>query len=403
MTGGSCKITIGHRAFSTAAEVSIDRGDRSCTVTDAIDETTDADTRPRTIRDYETAARRQLDASLWKHAFGAPGDSVNRNARTNAAAFRAVHLRQRVLMDVSDCRLNTSVMGTELDIPVLIAPMGHLRRFHPDGDLAISRAASRCHTVMAISTVSSDTIEAIAHASAGPQWFQLYVMKDRGVTEGLIQWAEQSGCRCLVITVDTPGYTSRERSGHSGGSNAAYPTFDALVSPGYVTAANWGERRSSSFTWVDLDWVRTRTRLPIVLKGVLTREDAALCVEHGVDGVVVSNHGGHGLPGAQATLDALTEVVEGVEDHLPVLIDGGIRSGADVLKAIAMGASAVMIGRSAVWGLAVAGEDGVIDVLGILADELRVAMAVCGVTSLHNVSRELTSLAPSHTTESPLT
>jgi 4-hydroxymandelate oxidase len=358
-------------------------------ISEATDGGTDTRERTRTIRDYELAARRLLDVSLWNHAFGAPGDSVNRNARTNAAAFRAVDLRPRVLVDVSDCNPRTNVFGAEVDSPVLIAPMGHLQRFHPDGDLAMSRAAGRCHTVMTISTVSSDTVQDVAGATDSPHWFQLYVMKDRGITEGLIHWAEESGCTCLVITVDTSGFTSRERFGRSGGDNARYPTFDALVSPGYVTSANWDERKSSSFTWADLEWLRSLTRLPIVLKGVQTGEDAALCVKHGVDGVVVSNHGGHGLPGSRATLNALPEIIESSQGRLAVLIDGGVRSGADVLKSLALGATAVMVGRSAVWGLAVGGEDGVCDVLEILTGELRVAMKVCGVTSVQNVTREL--------------
>jgi 4-hydroxymandelate oxidase len=351
----------------------------------------EADQRPRTIRDYELAARRSLHMSLWNHAFGAPGDSVNRNAKANAAAFATVNLRPRVLVDVSDCSLQTNVLGAQIDSPILIAPMGHLRRFHPDGDLAMSRAAGRRQTVMTISTVSSDTVATIADTADGPHWFQLYVMKDRGVTEGLIRWAEESGCSCMMITVDTPGFTSRERFGRSGGANAQYPNFDRLVSPGYVTSANWDERKSSSFTWRDLEWVRSRTRLPIVLKGVQTGADAALCVQHGVDGIVVSNHGGHGLPGSHAMLYALPEVVESGQGRLTVLMDGGIRSGADVLKALAMGAAAVMVGRSAVWGLAVAGEEGVSDVLELLAGELHVAMKVCGVTSVQAVSRELVS------------
>jgi isopentenyl diphosphate isomerase/L-lactate dehydrogenase-like FMN-dependent dehydrogenase len=351
--------------------------------------------RPRTIREYEVAARRRLDGALWSDAFGAPGSSVAGNVRTNAAAFRAVALRPRVMVDVSNCTLQTTVLGAAIDTPVLVAPIGHLRRFHAYGDLAMARAASRCHTVMTISSVSSETVDTIAAATQGPKWFQLYVMKDRAVTEGLIDWAERVGCTCLVITVDTPGYGSRERVGRA---HDEYPNFDALVSAGYVTAANWVERRSSSFTWTDLEWIRSRTRLPIVLKGVQTGEDAALCVKHGVDGVVVSNHGGHGLPGSHATLTALPEVVESAEGRLTVLIDGGIRSGADVLKALAIGAAAVMVGRPVAWGLAVDGDDGVSDVLRILSAELRVAMQVCGVTNVHAVSRGLISFggSPAH-------
>jgi 4-hydroxymandelate oxidase len=371
---------------------------KDCTVNELPGEGTELHQRARTIRDYEVAARRRLDPTLWHHAFGVPGDSVNRNARTNAAAFRAVTLRPRVLVDVSDCTLETRILGADIEIPILIAPMGHLRRFHTDGDLAMSRAASRSHTVMAISTVSSDPLDAIVSAAQTPQWFQLYVMRDRGVTEALIGWAERVGCTCLVITVDTPGYTSRERSGRSGGADAAYPNFDRVVSPGYVTAANWLERRSVSFTWTDLAWLRSRTRLPIVLKGVQTHEDAALCVQHGVDGVVVSNHGGHGVAGSKATLDALPEVVEAAAGRLSILIDGGIRNGADVLKAVAMGASAVMVGRPAVWGLAVGGEEGVSDVLDLLTGELRVAMMACGATSIHQVNSGVVSLAGAMTT-----
>jgi 4-hydroxymandelate oxidase len=344
------------------------------------------------IYDCEIRARQVVSAPIWADAFGTDSDTVGLNNRSNTAAFDTANLRPRVLVDISQRCLSTTILGQHIELPVLVAPVGQLRRFHLDGDLAVARASGASKTIMCASVNSSETIEDIAAATKGPIWFQMSVMKDRGLNEALIVRAETAGCTALMLTVDAAGYSSRER--HSGvlEMDDTYANFDSMLGPGFVTAANWVELKSTSFTWTDLEWLRSKTSLPIVLKGVQTAEDASLCVAHGIDGLVVSNHGGHGLPGSRASFKSLPEVVEAAADHVEVLFDGGIRRGTDILKAMAMGAKAVLIGRPVAWGLATAGQDGVSAVLELLARELRTAMGLCGVTDVKDIGQRFVAL-----------
>lgn len=344
------------------------------------------------IYDCEIRARQVVSAPIWADAFGTDSDTVGLNNRSNTAAFDTANLRPRVLVDISQRCLSTTILGQHIELPVLVAPVGQLRRFHLDGDLAVARASGASKTIMCASVNSSETIEDIASAAKGPIWFQMSVMRDRGLNEALIVRAETAGCTALMLTVDAAGYSSRER--HSGilEMDDTYANFDSMLGPGFVTAANWVELKSTSFTWTDLEWLRSKTSLPIVLKGVQTAEDASLCVAHGIDGLVVSNHGGHGLPGSRASFTSLPEVVEAAADHVEVLFDGGIRRGTDILKAMAMGAKAVLIGRPVAWGLAIAGQDGVSAVLELLARELRTAMGLCGVTDVNDIGQRFVAL-----------
>lgn len=276
-------------------------------------------------------------------------------------------------------------------MPILVAPVGGLKRFHPDGEPAAARAAAEAGTLMAVSTAANTSLEDVRAASPAAAWFQLYVLKNRALTADLVRRAEAAGYEALVVTVDNPGYRSPEREA----SFALARSEDGLgnfMGRGYAdapTPSTWLESKATDFTWSELRSLRAATSLPIILKGVQTPEDALLAVDTGVSAIAVSNHGGYALPRATATLTLLPGILAAVGDRVEVYVDGGIRTGSDVLKAVAIGARAVLIGRAMVWSLAVGGQHGVARVLQILTNELRTVMAMCGVTDLRNVKRSL--------------
>jgi 4-hydroxymandelate oxidase len=282
----------------------------------------------------------------------------------------------------------------------MLAPTAFNRLACDDGEMAAARAAGASGTLMISSTLSTCTLEDVAHVATGPLWFQLYVYKDRGLTTELIDRAEAAGYRALVLTVDTPRLGRRERDVRNRftlPTGLSMKNFERRLSD----ATRWGAGAHSSFsayvhdlfdpslTWRDVDWLRTQTKLPVLLKGVMTAEDTRCSVDSGANAVVVSNHGGRQLDGVAATVAALPEVIEAAAGRVEVLLDGGVRRGTDVLKALALGARAVLIGRAYLWGLAVAGEDGVRDVLRILRDELELSMALAGRTSVAAIDSSL--------------
>jgi isopentenyl diphosphate isomerase/L-lactate dehydrogenase-like FMN-dependent dehydrogenase len=298
-----------------------------------------------------------------------------------------------MLVDVSGMSTGTTVLGTECSSPVLVAPMAFQRMAHPEGELAMARGAAAAGTVMCLSTLATATVEEVAQASGdGARWFQLYWSSDRGVARDLVERAEAHGYGALVLTVDLPVLGRRERDLRTGfeiPEDIPVPIFLALaesttgVSPNDI---NWAV--DASLTWRDLEWLRSISSLPFLVKGILTAEDALLAVESGAEGVVVSNHGGRQLDGVAASLDALPEVVEAVGGRGVVLVDGGIRRGTDVVKALALGAQAVLAGRAPLWGLAVGGAEGVQRVLELLRDEVELALALCGCASPADVTRD---------------
>jgi len=302
-------------------------------------------------------------------------------------------LRPRMLVDVSEVTTATTVLGAEASMPLLVAPTAYQRMAHPEGELAMARGAAAAGTVMCLSTLATSTIEEVAEASGdGPRWFQLYWSPDRGVVRDVVERAEVAGFTALLLTVDLPELGRRERDLRTGfeiPEEIPVPIFLALaenvgaISP---TDINWAVDRS--LTWRDLEWLRSVSRLPVLVKGILTAEDAVLAVEAGAKGVVVSNHGGRQLDGVAAALDALPEVVEAVGDRGVVLMDSGVRRGTDVVKALALGARAVLAGRAPLWGLAVDGADGVQRVLELLREEIALALALCGCASPGAVTRE---------------
>ena len=351
---------------------------------------------PLTLDDYEILARERLEHSAYDYYAGGAGDE--RTLAANRTAFDAITLRPRVLVDVSTIDTATTVLGQPIDLPVMLAPTAFNRLAHPDGEMAAARAARASRTIMIGSTLSTCALEEVSGAGGGGLWFQLYVYKDRAMTQELVARAEGCGYQALVLTVDTPLLGRRYRDIRNDfvlPEGISMKNFEAAM----TSATRWGAHSSFSayvhdlfdptLTWTAVEWLRAQTRLPIVVKGILTAEDAELAVGAGVNGVIVSNHGGRQLDGAAASIVALPEVVDAVAGRAEVLMDGGIRRGTDVLKALALGARAVCIGRPYLWALAAAGEDGVRDVLRLLREELSLAMALSGRPSVSAVDRTL--------------
>ncbi len=348
------------------------------------------------LQDYEEAARAVLPGMVYDYYAGGAGDEIS--VRENVAAWGRVRLRPRVLVDVSRCDLSTSVLGIRVEMPVLTAPCAMNGLAHPDGELAVARAASAAGIIQVVSTLSSYSLEEVAAAAPGApgrQWFQLYAYRDWGLTRQLVERAAAAGYRALCMTVDgsIPGVRERDARNRFRVppdlriGNFAHHLPDAADGSAllkYVT-----DQFDPGLTWESVDRLRSLSNLPLVLKGVLTAEDAKLAIEHGAAGIVVSNHGGRQLDTAIATCDALSEVVDAAAGTaVEIFVDGGIRRGTDVLKALALGARAVLIGRPYLWALAVEGEAGVRRILDLLREELRLAMALSGCPSVAEIVPE---------------
>ena len=342
------------------------------------------------IADYERLAEERLEPGPWAYLAGGSGDEWT--LRENRAAFGRWTFRPRVLRDVSEISTATTVLGTPLALPVVVAPVAYQQLYDRDGECATARGAAAVGAGMAVSTFSTRSHEEIAAAAPGlVQWCQLYVFRDRGVTREHLAEAAGAGCSAVVLTVDTPRLAQRERDLRAGfeiPSDLPLPYARAAIGDAAQNPAAQFSLLDDSVSWRDLEWIAGEAKLPVVLKGVVTREDAETAVEHGAAAVVVSNHGGRQLDGAPATLDALPEVVEAVAGRAEVYVDGGIRRGTDVAKALALGARAVLAGRAPIYGLAVAGEDGVRHVLELLRDELTLALSLLGCTSPEQLTRE---------------
>jgi isopentenyl diphosphate isomerase/L-lactate dehydrogenase-like FMN-dependent dehydrogenase len=345
---------------------------------------------PLTVADYGRRAEELLPAGPWAYYSGGAGDE--RTLRGNVERWRARTLRPRVLVDVGTVSTGTTVLGTPVAMPVLVAPVALQRMAHPDGEPGMARAAAAAGTIMTLSTLATSTPREVAAAApSAPRWYQLYVTKDRGVSDALIAQAVENGFRALVLTVDAPVPGRRERDARA--DFRVPPGLDmpavsaALGGSAGFTAADFFSMVEPSLTWLDLERLVASSPLPVLVKGVHTGEDGRLAVEHGAAGVVVSNHGGRQLDGVPATVDMLPEVVDAVSGRAEVLVDGGVRRGVDVAVALALGARAVLVGRPALWGLAVGGEAGARHVLRILHDELENALALLGCPSPGDVRR----------------
>jgi 4-hydroxymandelate oxidase len=351
-----------------------------------------------TLADYEERARAILPSQMFSVLFGSDGASGFGGNTSNLAAFRSTRLRPRVLAGVGKRNLSTTVLGHPIDFPVMLAPVGFQQRVHPEGEIASARAARVARTVFTLSTGSNYSIEEVASGAGGSLWFQLYFFRDRALNERLVQRAEEAGYQALVLTVDHLGRSKEmeirydfdqfnKRIVHTLQRERIYRNLTTMDMPGVPTRGPESFRGAWEWdlNWSDVDWLRARTRLPLVIKGIQTAEDAEICRERGVDAVVVSNHGGHGSPDAKGTLETLHEVVDAVRSEVEVYMDGGVRQGSDVLKALALGARAVFVGRANLWGLAIDGEEGVQRVLAVLRSELDLNMSLCGVTDVEHV------------------
>ncbi|MDI5961232.1 alpha-hydroxy acid oxidase [Streptomyces sp. SL13] len=357
---------------------------------------------PLDLADLEAAARDRLPADVWDFIEGAAGEEWTLAA--NRAQFQRLALRPRVLVDVSAVDPGVELLGARLAAPIGVAPLAYHGLAHPEAELATARAAGAAGALFVVGMLAGETIEDIAAAATGPLWLQLYWLRRRDVLADVVRRAADAGYRALVLTVDAPRVGRRLRDVRN---SFRLPDRLAAVNIASVPSANsYGTRGASAIeaqsrdqfdpaiTWADLAWLRALTPLPLVLKGVLTAEDARLALDHGVDAVIVSNHGGRQLDGAVPPLAALPEVAGAVGERIPVLLDGGIRSGGDIAKALALGARTVLVGRPVLWGLAHDGRDGVAAVLRLLREDLEQTMTLAGRPRLTDLTPDTVTVWP---------
>lgn len=340
----------------------------------------DSVSRTLDIFQMKAVAREKLDTRAW-HFIGNGADD-GKTMAANRRVFDDWQIRVRRLVDVTQVDLSVDVLGESLGSPIILAPVGAQQLVHEAGEIGTVRGARR--HLMICSTVSSFSFGEIAAEASGPLWFQLYPSKYRKFMKTLIENAERVGCRVLVLTIDGPTLGNREGErwfrAAGAGNRMRMGNFE-----NYAGKKNIGD---PSLTWEIVSWLRANTKMKIVLKGIVTREDARLCRKYRVDGVIVSNHGGRQEESNRATLDCLPEVIDGVDDRIPVLIDGGFRRGTDIFKALGLGAKAVCVGRPQLWGLGAFGEDGVRRVMSLLRSELKRIMQFAGTTSIAEIGPE---------------
>jgi 4-hydroxymandelate oxidase len=352
------------------------------------------------LADYERRARELVEDSRLDYYDGGSNDEIT--LRDNVAAFSRITLYPRMFRGVGTRDTSTTVVGSGARWPVIVAPVALLGMLSPDGEVPAARAATAAGSIFVLSSLSVTPIEDVVAAATGPVWFQLYVYKDRAASEALVKRVEAAGCSALELTADTPILGRRERDIRN-----SFALPEGLWTPNLTADAPSAlpESRSDSpfkaaidalfdpnLTWEDVEWLTSMSNLPVLVKGIVRADDAVRAVDAGAAGVIVSNHGGRQLDTAPAAIEAAAAIADAVGHRAEVIVDGGIRRGADVVKAIALGARAVQIGRPIVWGLAVDGEEGVADVLSLLRDEFDLAMALCGCRSVIEITSDL--LAP---------
>ena len=341
---------------------------------------------PLSLRSFEPLARQRLEPAVYDFFAGGADDEVT--LRDNETAFARLTLRPRVLRGPAVRDLSTTLLGSELTMPVYVAPTAYHRLAHPDGELATSAAVAETGSLLVVSMAATVPVEEV---TAPNRWFQVYLQPDLGFTQHVVQRAEKAGCSAIVVSVDAPVSGRLERDLRNGFAPDGLQC-ENLRDPvsGEIRPVEYEPRVG----WEQLDWLRTATSLPIVLKGVLHPEDARLAAGLGIDALIVSNHGGRQLDTVPAAIDALPAVVDAVGGKVPVLMDGGVRRGTDVVKALALGASAVGLGRPVLWGLAAAGQEGAVRVLEMIRAELAAAMTLCGYGSPEQLPRDLVSRQP---------
>jgi len=339
------------------------------------------------LDEFEPLARGAMDAAAYAYYAGGAGDEIT--LRENRAAFERYRLLPRVLVDVSSVDPSTSILGIPVSMPIGIAPNAAQHLADKDAECATARAAASAGTLMCLSTFSSRSMEEVAAAADGPKWFQLYVHKDRGVAKSMIERAAASGYRAIVVTVDVPVAGYRERELRTPFRQTQQQAFGNLPDDarGKSILELLDGLINAAVTWDDLSWIKSISGLPLVVKGVLSPDDAVRCVEHGADGIVVSNHGGRQLDRVPAAVEMLGPVVDAVGGRAEVYLDGGVRRGTDVVTALALGARAVFIGRPYLFALALDGQDGVELCLGLIRAELSNALALVGADRVDRVDR----------------
>jgi 4-hydroxymandelate oxidase len=346
----------------------------------------------------EARARERLDPMLFDYIAGGAGDEWT--LHENRAAWSRIQLLPRMLRGVGDRDQRTTVLGTPISFPVLVPPMGFHGLCHDDAELATARGTAAADTIFVASTVSNRSLEAIGEACTGPRWFQLYVYRDKAITRDLVQRAAAAGYSALCLTVDTPLAGQRERDRRNRLRMPAHLGLENFPATHAERHKTGGSNESSlaryiadmwdaNLTWDDVDWLRSVSPLPVIIKGVLAPDDAVLAVEHGAAAVIASNHGGRQLDGVPAPITVLPRIVDAVAGRVEVLLDGGVRRGTDVLKALALGARAVLVGRPVLWGLTLDGQSGVTAVLEHLRGEIDLAMALAGCRSLNDIEKAL--------------
>jgi 4-hydroxymandelate oxidase len=346
----------------------------------------------------EGRARERLDPMLFDYIAGGAGDEWT--LQENRAAWSRIQLLPRMLRGVGERDQRTTVVGTPVSFPVLVPPMGFHGLCHDDAELATARGTAAAGTIFVASTVSNRSLEAIGEACSGPRWFQLYVYRDKEITRDLVQRAAAAGYSALCLTVDTPLAGPRERDrrnrlrmpAHLGLENfpAAHAERHKTGSSNESSLARYiADMWDANLTWDDVDWLRSVSPLPVIIKGVLAPDDAVLAVEHGAAAVIASNHGGRQLDGVPAPISVLPWIADAISGRIELLLDGGVRRGTDVLKALALGARAVLVGRPVLWGLTLDGEAGVTAVLEHLRAEIDLAMALAGCRSLNDIDSTL--------------
>jgi 4-hydroxymandelate oxidase len=355
---------------------------------------------PVNLFEYEKLALQKLANMTYDYYASGADDQIT--LKENRNCFQKYRLRPKMLIDVSKRDLTTTILGQTLSMPILIAPMAFQCLANPEGEVATAKAASKFDTVMILSTMSTKSIEEVAEVNS-KRWFQLYIHKDRGLTEALVQRAENAGYTALCVTVDAPLMGKRESDVRNqftlplGMELANLKTMNDLKIPEVTKEsglfAYFQQQIDASLTWKDVEWLQSITNLPILLKGILRGDDAVIASKLGINGIIVSNHGGRQLDTAIASINALPEIAEAVGDKLEVLVDGGVRRGTDVLKALSLGAKAVLVGRPILWGLAINGQEGVNQVLQLLRHELDLAMALSGCPSLKEINSSLIVMA----------
>ncbi len=366
-----------------------------------------------TIDDLARLARKRLPVAAADYLDGGGEDEWT--MRRNREAFGEVELMPRVMRDVSDIQTAVTVLGTPMPLPIVLSPVGAPRMFHHEGELAVARAASKAGLAYGVSTLATEPLEAVAEAANGsPLWFQLYLWGDRGISRELVSRAKAAGYRALLLSADTTVRSERDRELHRGVElptpqlnlrtvldgarhpswswhfvTTPPPSFPNLSMHGPTSRDQMKEMFDGTVSWRDLEWIREVWDGPIAVKGVLRPDEAVRAADHGVDAVIVSNHGGRQMDHVPASLEVLPEIVDAAGDRVEVLFDSGIRRGANIVAALALGARAVLVGRAHLYGLAAAGEAGVRHAIDILAGELRMSMALCGAASVADLDRSL--------------